>query len=93
MTKTRRGRLLLLAALLCAALSARADGVGDVTVFHWWVSGGERAKAQPMIDSVRLCADFMAMDFVGVLWGKGGAPGAVEQDAEACQAAQRFFLA
>ena len=60
---------------------------------HLVSTGGERAKAQPMIDSVRLCADFMAMNFVGVLWGKGGVPGAVEQDAEACQAAQRFFLA
>ena len=46
-----------------------------------------------MIDSVQLCAQFMGMPWGGALWGKGGAPGAVAQDAEAVQAAARFLSA
>ena len=58
----------------------------------WLVTtSGDRPKAQPAIDSVRLCAEFMGMRFAGVLWGKGGAPGAVAEDAEALAAADRFF--
>lgn len=58
----------------------------------WVVStSGDRAKAQPMIDSYRLCAEFLAMDWRGVLWGKGGAPGAVLDDAAALAAADAFF--
>ena len=59
----------------------------------WLVTtSGDRAKAQPAIDSVRLCAEFMGMPFAGALWGRGGAPGAIEQDAEALQAADTFLL-
>lgn len=54
-------------------------------------TSGDRAKAQPMIESVQLCAQFMGMPWGGALWGKGGAPGAVAQDAEAVQAAARFL--
>jgi len=58
----------------------------------WLITtSGDRAKAQPAIDSVRLCAEFMAMPWAGALWGKGGAPGAVEQDAEALAAAPGFL--
>ena len=53
MSPALRRRLLAFAALLCAALSARADGVGDVTVFHWWVSGGERASMDVIRDFAR----------------------------------------
>ncbi|HEY5761713.1 MAG TPA: NAD(P)H-dependent oxidoreductase [Rhodocyclaceae bacterium] len=58
-----------------------------------WVAStsGDRAKAQPMIDSYRLCAEFLSMKWQGVLWGKGGAPGAVLDDAEALAAADTFF--
>lgn len=59
----------------------------------WLITtSGDRPKAQPAIDSVRLCADFMAMPFAGALWGKGGAPGTVEQDAEALAAADSFLV-
>lgn len=59
----------------------------------WLITtSGDRPKAQPAIDSVRLCAEFMAMRWAGVLWGKGGAPGAIEQDAEALAAARSFLL-
>lgn len=54
-------------------------------------TSGDRAKAQPMIDSVRLCAEFLAMCWGGVLWGKGGPPGAVQADEAALRAARSFL--
>ncbi|MEP6791643.1 MAG: NAD(P)H-dependent oxidoreductase [Ramlibacter sp.] len=54
-------------------------------------TSGDRDKAQPMIDSVRLCASFLAMRWGGVLWGKGGPPDAVQADAAAISAAATFF--
>jgi multimeric flavodoxin WrbA len=60
----------------------------------WAVTtSGNRAKTQPMFDSLRLCAEFMAMQWQGALWGAGGPPGAVEKDAEAIAAADGFFAA
>lgn len=56
-------------------------------------TSGDRAKAQPMIDSVALCATFLSMHWGGALWGKGGPPGAVQADAQAVQAAARFLAA
>ncbi len=57
-----------------------------------WVvaTSGDRDKAQPMFDSVRLCAGFLGMRAMGELWGKGGAPDAVRH-AAAWQAAPAFF--
>lgn len=58
-------------------------------------TSGDRAKAQPMMDSVRLCAAFFPMAWGGageaVLWGKGGAPGAVRTDTQAVDAARAFL--
>ncbi|MDO5289429.1 MAG: NAD(P)H-dependent oxidoreductase [Pseudomonadota bacterium] len=54
-------------------------------------TSGNRDKAQPMIDSVRLCAEFLGMNWRGALWGKGGPPGAVAQDADAIAAARGFL--
>ncbi|APW35907.1 NAD(P)H dehydrogenase [Rhodoferax koreense] len=56
-------------------------------------TSGDRAKAQPMIDSVRLCAQFLGMADGGVLWGKGGPPNAVLADAEATAHAATFLEA
>ena len=58
-----------------------------------WVvaTSGDRAKAQPMFDSYRLCAEFMGMKWRGALWGKGGAPDAVLGDAEALAEATGYF--
>jgi NAD(P)H-dependent FMN reductase len=56
-------------------------------------TSGDRAKAQPMIDSVELCARFLGMRFRGALWGKGGPPGAVQADAAAVQDAAGFLAA
>ena len=54
-------------------------------------TSGDRTKAQPMIDSVQLCAQFLGMRWGGALWGKGGPPGAVQADAQAVEAASRFL--
>ena len=54
-------------------------------------TSGDRTKAQPMIDSVALCAQFLSMTWGGALWGKGGPPGAVQADAQAVEAASRFL--
>ncbi|GAA5175367.1 NAD(P)H-dependent oxidoreductase [Niveibacterium umoris] len=60
-----------------------------------WVvaTSGDRAKAQPMFDSYRLCAEFLGMQWMGALWGKGGAPEAVLEDATALEAAISYFKA
>lgn len=58
----------------------------------WAVStSGHRAKAQPMFDSLALCAAFMDMRWMPPLWGAGGAPGAVLADAAALQAAEAWL--
>ena len=59
----------------------------------WLITtSGDRAKAQPMIDSTALCAAFLGMPLAGVLWGKGGPPDAVQADAEALAQAERLFV-
>ena len=60
----------------------------------WLITtSGDRAKAQPMVDSIRLCAQFMAMNYGGELWGKGGPPDAVKADAAAVAQAAGFLAA
>ena len=54
-------------------------------------TSGNREKTQPMFDSLKLCAEFLAMDWQPPLWGQGGAPGAVEKDAAAIRAAANYF--
>ncbi|WP_295007305.1 NAD(P)H-dependent oxidoreductase [uncultured Dechloromonas sp.] len=60
-----------------------------------WViaTSGDRDKAQPMFDSYRMCAEFLGMQSMPPLWGKGGAPDAVLADAAALAAADTFFRA
>jgi NAD(P)H-dependent FMN reductase len=58
---------------------------------HLVCTGGNREKAQPMIDSIKLCAAFLSMNYAGELWGKGGPPDAVKADAQAALAAPTFF--
>jgi NAD(P)H-dependent FMN reductase len=60
---------------------------------HLVTTSGDRAKAQPMIDSVALCAQFLGMRWAGALWGKGGPPQAVRSDAQAIDAAATYFVA
>lgn len=59
----------------------------------WLITtNGDRAKAQPMIDSTAMCAKFLDMPLAGVLWGKGGPPDAAKGDADAVEKASSFFL-
>lgn len=59
----------------------------------WLITtSGDRPKAQPMIDSTRLCAEFLDMPLAGVLWGKGGAPEAVLADSAALAQADQLFM-
>ena len=58
---------------------------------HLITTSGDRAKAQPMIDSIALCAGFLNMRFAGALWGKGGPPDAVQADAQAVAQAAGFL--
>ncbi|MEK8051915.1 NAD(P)H-dependent oxidoreductase [Ideonella sp. DXS22W] len=58
----------------------------------WLVTtSGNRPKAQPMIDSLRLCAEFCGAAWGGELWGQGGEPGKVRTDAAALAAAPGFL--
>ena len=60
----------------------------------WLITtNGDRAKAQPMIDSTAMCAKFLDMQMAGVLWGKGGGPEVVKGEGEAVAAARDFLLA
>jgi hypothetical protein len=58
---------------------------------HLISTSGDRQQAQPMIDSTKLCAEFLSMTFAGVLWGKGGTPGSVQLDATAIALASTFL--
>lgn len=58
----------------------------------WLITtSGDREKAQPMIDSVRMCCEFLGMRWGGELWGKGGPPGAVQGDQVALERCPTFL--
>ncbi|TPV93863.1 MAG: NAD(P)H-dependent oxidoreductase [Myxococcales bacterium FL481] len=59
-----------------------------------WVvtTNGDRAKAEPMLTSYRMCAEFLSMRWGGALWGPGGPPGRVDKEAHALAAADAFFV-
>ena len=58
---------------------------------HLVTTAADKAKAQPMIDTARMCAGFFPMHFAGALVGHGGAPGAIDADRVALDEAARFF--
>ena len=58
---------------------------------HLVATAGDKAKAQHMIDTARLCAGFFPMHFAGALVGTGGAPGAIDADRVALAEAASFF--
>ncbi len=60
--------------------------------FQLITTSGDRAKAQPMIDSTALCAQFFGAAWGGVLWGKGGPPDAVQTDATALAQSATFLI-
>ena len=58
----------------------------------WLITtNGDRAKAQPMIDSTAMCAKFLDMQMAGVLWGTGGGPDVIKADLSAVNDAAIFF--
>lgn len=74
----------------------RVEGLAFKERMHgkrvWAITtSGDRARTQPMLDSLQLCAEFLAMDWQPPLWGQGGAPGAVQKDAAAIAAATTHF--
>jgi multimeric flavodoxin WrbA len=54
-------------------------------------SDGDRTPALPLIDSLRLSAEYMDMAWRGVLMGVGNLPGDIAQDRAALEAARTFF--
>ena len=48
-------------------------------------------KAQPMIDSVQLCAQFLGMGWGGAFWCKGGPPQTVQADTQGVAALREAF--
>lgn len=55
------------------------------------ISDSDHAGAAPLIDCLKLSADYMAMPWRGALIGEGNRPGDVENDARALEAARTFF--
>jgi putative NADPH-quinone reductase len=51
----------------------------------------DRTPALPLIDALRLSAEYMQMDWRGVLMGVGNLPGDIAQDSAALEAARTFF--
>ena len=57
------------------------------------VSDDDFAAAEPFVRTLELTADYMAMEWGGVLMGAGNRPGDVARDARAVAEAERFLLA
>lgn len=54
-------------------------------------SAGSEAEAEPMLQSLRLSANYMQMNWGGHVLGTGDAPGEVLQDTAAMEAARHLF--
>jgi multimeric flavodoxin WrbA len=60
----------------------------------WGVSAfsdEDAARAEPLVGTLRITADYLAMGWGGVLLGRGNRPGDVMQDEAALSAAETFF--
>jgi hypothetical protein len=53
---------------------------------------GPDESAQPLIESLRLTADYMQMGWRGALVGNGSAPGDVLEDSRALEAARDWLV-
>jgi multimeric flavodoxin WrbA len=56
------------------------------------VSSGEQAEAEPLEDSLKLTAQYMDMQWGGMLYGTGSRPNDIQDDSQALQRAKTFFL-
>ncbi|MFI6848450.1 flavodoxin family protein [Kitasatospora sp. NPDC050467] len=61
------------------------------TVWSVTALATEPDKADPLIGTLRLCADYMGMRWGGALLGNGTRPGDVLKDEQALVAAESFF--
>ena len=68
------------------------EAMADKTLWAVTSFAGERAKARPATDTLRLCAEFFGMRWGGALLGNGSRPGDVHSDTEAMTAAATFLL-
>lgn len=63
---------------------------------NWWnvvvLADLDQSYAQPLVESLRLSANYMEMNWQGSLIGYGNRPGEVMQDAQALERAQSYFL-
>ncbi|MDN3294966.1 NAD(P)H-dependent oxidoreductase [Streptomyces ficellus] len=55
------------------------------------LSSADRAKADPLLGTLRNCAEFLGMHWGGALLGHGSAPGQVHTDTAALQGATSLF--
>jgi multimeric flavodoxin WrbA len=55
------------------------------------ISGDDAASAEPVVGTLRLTANYLRMEWKGVLLGHGSRPGDVANDALALAEARRFF--
>ncbi|MGW2249341.1 flavodoxin family protein [Kitasatospora sp. NPDC001660] len=67
------------------------DGMADGTIWAVTALATEDDKADPLIGTLRLTADYMGMRWGGALLGNGTRPGDVLRDERALIAAKSFF--
>lgn len=56
------------------------------------LSDDDRSGAQPLVDTLRLSAEYMKMHWGGVLLGYGNRPGDIVNHADSLERAERFFV-
>lgn len=63
----------------------------DKTLWGIVVSSGDRHETQPLEATLALTAQYMQMDWAGILYGTGSRPNDIQLDAPALQEAKSFF--
>ncbi|GAB3649733.1 hypothetical protein GCM10027594_25000 [Hymenobacter agri] len=62
------------------------------TLWAITVSSGNRSEAQPLEDALQRTAQYLHMQWGGLLFGTGSRPNDIQADAAALQQAKHFFL-
>lgn len=62
------------------------------TLWSIVVSSGEKAETEPLEASLVLTAQYMSMQWGGLLYGTGSRPNDIQDDTRALERAKRFFL-
>lgn len=74
-----------------AAFRARMAGKTAWVISALSDDDAER-MVEPLVLTIRLCAEYLKMNWGGVLLGNGSRPGDVLNDSEALEKARRFFI-